>query len=190
MMDAFDRAIMFAAQKHSGAVRKGTKIPYIVHPMEVAAIAATMTDDPEVLAAAVLHDVAEDVGITEGELTERFGERIARLVMSESEDKRGGENKAESWRIRKEETIQHLQNATDINVKIIALSDKLSNMRSIYRDYTSIGESFWLRFNQKDKTQHAWYYSEVAKALSDLSDTFAWQEYSQLIKNVFGEAMQ
>ena len=47
-----------------GAVRKGNDIPYIVHPMEALSIAATMTNDPEVLAATVLHDVVEDTAIT------------------------------------------------------------------------------------------------------------------------------
>ncbi len=52
-----DQAIIFAAKAHAGAVRKGSKVPYIVHPIEAAAIVAGMTDDPEVIAAAVLHDV-------------------------------------------------------------------------------------------------------------------------------------
>ena len=54
----FARAVAFAACAHDGQCRKGGTLPYIVHPMEAAAIAATMTDDGEVLSAAVLHDVA------------------------------------------------------------------------------------------------------------------------------------
>lgn len=185
-LNTLDRAIMFAAKKHSGAKRKGTDIPYIVHPMEAAAIAATMTSDPEVLAAAVLHDVAEDAGVTVNELSNQFGERVAALVMSESEDKREGQDKADSWKFRKEETIEYLRNAKDVNIKIIALSDKLSNMRSIYRDYKTIGESLWERFNQKDKTMHGWYYASLAEAVSELSGTFAWREYRHLITEVFG----
>ena len=112
---------------------------------------------------------------------------MAELVMAESEDKCEGESKSASWRKRKEETIVHLRGISDIDVKMIALSDKLSNMRSIYRDYTTIGEDFWNRFNQKDKSQHGWYYSEMADVLSELSDTFAWKEYSQLVGIVFEE---
>ena len=185
--DLLNRAIVFAVEKHAGAVRKGTVIPYIVHPLEALAIASSMTDRQEVFAAAVLHDVVEDAGVSRSELVDRFGERVAELVMAESEDKREDEDKSASWRTRKEETIAHLRKISNIDVKVIALSDKLSNMRSIYRDYTTIGEDFWNRFNQKDKSQHGWYYSEMADVLSELSDTFAWKEYSQLVGIVFEE---
>lgn len=66
--DILDRAILFATEAHRGAFRKGTRIPYILHPLEAAAIAATITVDHEVLAAAVLHDVIEDTAVTEEEL--------------------------------------------------------------------------------------------------------------------------
>ena len=58
-----DRAIVFATRAHSGTYRKGTKIPYIVHPIEAAAIVATMTDDPDMIAAAVLQEVVEDTTV-------------------------------------------------------------------------------------------------------------------------------
>ena len=57
------KAAVFAAKAHEGMMRKGSKIPYIYHPMEVALIVAQMTDDPEVIAAAYLHDVIEDAGV-------------------------------------------------------------------------------------------------------------------------------
>ena len=50
-MDVFDRAIRFAAEAHSGMVRRGENAPYILHPMEVASIVGTMTGDREILAA-------------------------------------------------------------------------------------------------------------------------------------------
>ena len=74
-MTLVTQAVIFAAQAHDGAARKGSEIPYIVHPMEVVAIASTMTDDPQVLAAAALHDVMEDCGVTFETLSERFGVR-------------------------------------------------------------------------------------------------------------------
>ena len=70
-MTLVTQAVIFAAQAHDGAARKGSEIPYIVHPMEVVAIASTMTDDPQVLAAAALHDVMEDCGVTFETLSER-----------------------------------------------------------------------------------------------------------------------
>ena len=75
-------AMIFAARAHDGMLRKGTNIPYIVHPAEVAAIAATMTEDENVLAAALLHDVMEDCGVTQAQLVQQFGERVAQLVIA------------------------------------------------------------------------------------------------------------
>ena len=83
-----DHAIIFATKAHSGTTRKGTNVPYIVHPIEAAAIVSAMTDDEEVIAAAVLHDVIEDTEATREDLLARFGRRITDLVMNESEDKR------------------------------------------------------------------------------------------------------
>ena len=58
------KAAAFAAKAHEGALRKGSNMPYIVHPKEVAAIVAVMGGEPEAIAAAYLHDVIEDAGIT------------------------------------------------------------------------------------------------------------------------------
>lgn len=55
-----NEAIEFAAKAHEGQLRKGTKKPYIVHPIEVSEIVSAMTDDEEVICAAVLHDTIED----------------------------------------------------------------------------------------------------------------------------------
>ena len=83
-----EEAIAFATKAHKGQYRKGTKRPYIVHPLEVAKIVSTMTKDEDVICAAVLHDTIEDCkGITEETLRLQFGDRVAQLVAGESEDK-------------------------------------------------------------------------------------------------------
>jgi (p)ppGpp synthase/HD superfamily hydrolase len=58
------KAIEFAAKAHAGQYRKGTKIPYICHPMNVCQILASLKCSPEVMAAGILHDVLEDTRIT------------------------------------------------------------------------------------------------------------------------------
>ena len=68
---------------------------------------------------------------------------------------------------------------------MITLGDKLSNIRAIYRDYSTIGDELWKRFNQKDKSEHAWYYKTIAELLSELSSTFAYKEYVELVNKVF-----
>lgn len=183
-----DRAIIFATRAHSGTYRKGTKIPYIVHPIEAAAIAATMTDDPDVIAAAVLHDVVEDTDATTEEIRFFFNNHIADLVEAESENKRRDLPPQETWMIRKMETLEFLRTRAGREAKILALSDKLSNIRAIHRDQKNIGDELWNRFNEKRKEKHGWMYRQTAEALKELSDTMAWKEYDDLVRKTFEES--
>ena len=171
-------AAVFAERAHRGVFRKGTDIPYITHPMEAAVIVSAFTDDEEMIAAALLHDVMEDAGVTRGELEQAFGPRVAWLVMDESEDKR------KTWQERKSYTVRHLMTASR-EIKILALGDKLSNMRSTARDYLVLGDDIWQRFNEKDKRKHAWYYWGIAHALKELESHVYYQEYIMLCRNVF-----
>lgn len=184
-MDVFDEAVCFAVRKHSGQVRKLSTVPYIVHPLEVAAIVGTMTDDKEILAAAVLHDTVEDTDTTPEEILEHFGKRVYLLVSTETEDKREDRPPAETWELRKEETLLILENTKDIGVKMMWLGDKLSNIRSFRRQYDKIGHKVWQSLNQKDPAKQGWYYSMVAKYLSDLKDFDAYREYVSHVNHIF-----
>ena len=179
-----DRAITFAVKAHQGMERKGKGFPYIVHPMEAVCIVATMTNDQELLAAAALHDVIEDTDTTADDLKKEFGERVAMLVEAESDDKTGG-SKAETWHQRKQDSLDRLRNA-DLDIKIVALGDKLSNMRAIAHDYAVLGDELWNRFTVKDPAEHAWRYHALAEALNDLSDTDAYKEFHTLVNKTFG----
>ena len=106
MMDMVTKAIEFAARAHDGMVRKKNNTPYILHPLEAAVIVGTMTDNQDVISAAVLHDVVEDTGITIEEIEENFGARVKALVESETEDKRADLPPENTWRIRKEESLE------------------------------------------------------------------------------------
>ena len=59
-----DKAIIFAVNAHAGTERRGKGFPYIIHPLEAVSIVATITSDPELLAAAALHDTVEDTDVT------------------------------------------------------------------------------------------------------------------------------
>lgn len=183
-----DKAVRFAAEKHSGSTRKGTDVPYIVHPMEAAAIVAGITDDQELIAAALLHDTLEDTGATYDELVSLFGKRVADLVAAESEDKQEEKPAAETWKVRKQTTIDELKKA-GYDSRLLVLADKLSNIRAIERDVKAQGDCFWNRFNQKDPLMHAWYYMSIAEILESdpkLKDTQACREYADRVKAVFG----
>lgn len=181
----FERALLFCAEAHRGAKRKLGSTPYILHPMEVATIAATLTSDEEILAAALLHDVIEDTRFTEEDVRSHFGNRIADLVLSETEDKMRDRPANETWRIRKEKSLSVLTRSSDPGVKIIWLSDKLSNIRSFYRNYLTLGSAMWERFNQRDPAQHAWYYRTIRQLTQELSDTPAWQEFTEKVNFIF-----
>ena len=180
MMELVSEAIAFAVRAHDGMRRKQSEAPYILHPMEAAVIVGTMTNDQELIAAAALHDVVEGAGITIEEIGERFGKRVQELVQSETEDKREDLPPTDTWKIRKEESLEVLKNTEDIAVLMVWLGDKLANMRSLYREWKVEGNAMWQRFNQKDITQQAWYYRSIVKYTERLSDTPAWLEYKTL----------
>lgn len=182
----FDKAVNFATKAHLGQTRKGSNTPYIEHPLEVADIARTMTSDEEVLSAAVLHDTVEDTDVSIDDIRKSFGSRVADLVMSDTENKRKGISAEKTWKIRKQETIDNLNKTSDVSKKILVLSDKLSNMRQLFRDYSLIGDEVWQRFHQKDKGEHEWYYKSILEATKDLEQYQAWHEYQSLIEAVFG----
>lgn len=184
--DILDKAIIFATNAHSGSCRKGTSLPYIIHPMEVAAIVSTMTDSKAVIAAAVLHDTVEDTNATIEDIRREFGDEMAELVSSESENKRENLPSSDTWKIRKQETVNRLKNESSKEAKMIALGDKLSNIRAIWRDYNTIGDKLWERFNQNDPHEILWYYGAVAESLADLKDELAYKEYVKLVNEMKG----
>lgn len=183
--DLLDRAIMFAVRAHAGTERRGKGFPYIVHPMEAVEIVATMTPDQELLAAAALHDTVEDTDVTVEQIRAEFGDRIASLVASESDTFEQGVSEEDSWHARKQAAIDRLSSASH-DAKIVALGDKLSNMRAIARDYAMQGDKLWNLFHAKDPKDHEWHYRGLASALHELQDTFAYKEFEQLINQVFG----
>ena len=181
-----DRAIMFAVRAHAGTERRGKGFPYIVHPLEAVEIVATMTPDQELLAAAALHDTVEDTDVTIEQIRAEFGDRIASLVASDSDEKVSGVSAEQSWVIRKQAAINRLSHASR-DAKTVALGDKLSNMRAIARDYAMQGDDLWNLFRVKDRRDHEWHYRGLADALRELQDTFAYKEFESLIDQVFGE---
>lgn len=177
----FDKAVIFATKAHSGTERRGKGYPYIIHPMEAASIVATITNDQEMLAAAILHDAVEDTDVTIGQLRELFGERIAQLVDNETAPLPDNT----PWRARKEAQLEQLKNAP-FDSKVVAIGDKLSNLRAITADYRQIGDVLWNRFHAPNgKKDIAWYYRSLAEAMSELSETAPYQEFVRLLEETF-----
>ena len=186
-MELLNRAMAFSIDAHGNAVRKGDGLPAILHAMEAATIAATLTSDEEVLAAAVLHDTVEDAGVDPQDIRSQFGERVVALVGAETEDKMRHLPPSVSWRARKEAAIERMRGETDPGAACITLGDKLSNMRSFYRIKQRQGAAMWASFNQTDPEEHHWYYRSLARALAPLADSPAWREYHWLLRQIFEE---
>jgi len=124
-----EEAYAFAEASHKGQLRKSGE-PYISHPAAVAEIIANMQLDDKSIAAALLHDVIEDTGVSEAELTQRFGAEVASLVE--------GVTKLEklSFTSRDEAQVENLRKmflamARDLRVILIKLADRLHNMRTV-----------------------------------------------------------
>jgi (p)ppGpp synthase/HD superfamily hydrolase len=173
----FHNAIIFAARKHKGQLRKGTDIPYIAHIMEVMQILIENGCGEEIIIAGILHDTLEDTETTPDEIRYNFGKEVLSIVNSETEDK------SLDWFERKKITIDHLFTA-NIATKLVCCADKLSNIRSIYADLQEIGERVWERFNApKEKIQ--WYYEGIISALSAIKDADMYNELKKFVKDVF-----
>ena len=177
-----NKAIRFAVTAHAGQVRKGTKIPFILHPMEVGVIVATLTCDEEIISAAILHDTVEDCPhVSLEDIRREFGDRIASLVDCESEDK------TKTWLERKKHTIMYLKNDASMEGRYIAMGDKLANIRSLVRDYEQVGDELWNRFNMKDPKMQGWYYRSIIDSLDCLKGCPAYEEYVELVNRLFKE---
>lgn len=183
-----DDAIRFAVEAHAGTERRGKGFPYVIHVLEAMAIVATMTPDPEMLAAAALHDTVEDTDITLDQIRARFGARVAALVEAETDRLFAAEDESKSWRARKQAAIDRIA-AASREAKMVALGDKLSNMRAIAMDYRRQGDALWTLFHAPGgRADHAWHYHGLAESLQELSETDAYREFTALVTEVFGPA--
>lgn len=168
-MSIVSKALVFATEHHQHQHRKGTKIPYMVHLLNVCKLVAENNCSDEVLAAALLHDVVGDTDVTIEEVEAQFGKKVAEIVRGATEleklEKRAIEKKS-TWQERKEHTIHFLQHEATIDQLLVSGADKLDNLRSIVHDHKKIGEKIWSRFNAS-KEQQAWYFTSIAIILMD-----------------------
>ncbi|HEU0074573.1 MAG TPA: bifunctional (p)ppGpp synthetase/guanosine-3',5'-bis(diphosphate) 3'-pyrophosphohydrolase [Dehalococcoidia bacterium] len=129
-------AYEFAHEAHEGQNR-ATGDPYIVHPIDAAMTVADLSLDGAAIAAALLHDVVEDCGVSNEEISKRFGADVARLV--EGVTKLSRLNLLRPEDVHWDEGVQadnlrkmFLAMAEDIRVVVIKLADRLHNMRTLH----------------------------------------------------------
>lgn len=174
-----DQAIETALKYHAGERRKGTNVPYAVHPLAVGMILAAAGCSGQVIAAGILHDTLEDTSLTAHELRRTFGHEVASLVAACTEP-----DKSLPWETRKEHTLASMEKAP-LLVRLIVCADKLHNIRTIAEDREKVGEIIWDRFNRGESDQE-WYYRGLVRVLRSRGDQ---GEYGSLFM-AFEEAVE
>jgi (p)ppGpp synthase/HD superfamily hydrolase len=178
--ELLDQAIEVATLAHRQQHRKGSDLPYIVHPLAVGMTLARANCDEEIIAAGILHDTVEDTDITLADIAEKFGVRVAAIVAGASEP-----DKTQPWQNRKAHTIAHLRDAS-MDVRMVVCADKLHNVRSIRRDLDRVGESVWDRFS-RGRADQAWYYHSIMESLACGGSLPLLDELRQAVDALFGE---
>jgi (p)ppGpp synthase/HD superfamily hydrolase len=155
-----DAALVFAARAHRAQVRKGTDIPYIIHPVQVSLILLRHGFDEDLAIAGLLHDTVEDTDSTIEDIAATFGAGDAALVAAVTEEKIDDGGERRPWRVRKQEQLDHLAGA-GARVAALKAADALHNSASTLADLRRAGPEVWDRFNAPVKDS-LWYYGQVA----------------------------
>jgi (p)ppGpp synthase/HD superfamily hydrolase len=158
-------ALALAAKAHRDQMRKGTNVPYIVHPVQVSMILLAHGFDEDVAIAGILHDTVEDTDVTFDELRARFGEGVATLVGGVTEQKSDASAHKRPWRVRKEEQLAHLEHA-DARTAALKAADALHNASCTLADVRAEGPGAWKRFNAAPEDS-VWYYQQVARLVGE-----------------------
>lgn len=154
-------AIDFATKAHAGQFRKGTAIPYIVHPMAVGLLAYSYSNDTDLACAGLLHDTLEDTKAVYADIEKHFNKRVADLVYSVTE-----ENPDDPWKVRKEKALKRVK-YYDHDQLTLKASDVIANCQDILRDYAEVGDDLWKRFNASgNKGNLTDHYKKMLKTLS------------------------
>jgi (p)ppGpp synthase/HD superfamily hydrolase len=157
-MDRIARAVVFAALSHAGQRRKGTMVPYIVHPCTVALRLQRYGAEEDVIIAGVLHDVVEDAGVSLDAIRHEFGDRVAELVAAVSEQKRSADGEI-PWETRKRVALARLP-AAGPSAALIKAADALDNIWTICADLERVGPDVWARFKRGRESQ-LWLYRQT-----------------------------
>lgn len=150
-------ALEFACRAHAGQTRKGSKVPYLTHPVAVSRSLMEVGCGEDLAVAALLHDLVEDTAVSEADLRQRFGERVADLVREASEP-----DKSLPWEERKRHTLEQLAHEQDEEVLLLVLADKLDNLSQLRRDLQLEGEKVWSRFS-RGHSQQKWLFDGLVE---------------------------
>jgi len=163
--DVINHAFAFAAKHHDRQVRKGTKLPYLTHPANVAVILTRYGCDNDTVVAGILHDVIEDCvrdGYTRAMLEQRIGDKFGPNILDtvlgvtyRRHDDEGVELSADE---RKSDYLDRLSGANE-KARWVCAADKVHNASSIIADLrrTIDPETVWSRFGGGKASTAGWY---------------------------------
>ncbi len=137
-----ERAIVVTLAAHAGQLRRGSPVPYAVHPLHAAFMLARLGLSETAIQAALLHDVVEDCpSWTLARLESEFGAAVASIVEQLTEDK------SRTWEQRKRAGIERVASMTPDALAVKA-ADKLHNLASLARElqHTQDVDEFWGRY--------------------------------------------
>ncbi|MFO7741344.1 MAG: HD domain-containing protein [Anaerolineae bacterium] len=161
----YEEALQLAAVAHHQQMRKGSELPYIVHPVHVSVILLRHGFAMEVAIAGLLHDVVEDQGYDLTEIEKQFGPRVAEMVGALTERKRDAGGEKRPWEVRKREALEQIRGGSKETVAVKA-ADTLHNAYSFVQDLRQQGSQIWQYFNRGPQSQLD-YYREVLRVTED-----------------------
>ena len=173
--DRINHAFAYAAKHHDQQVRKGTRLPYLTHPANVAVILTRYGQDEETVLAGILHDVIEDCvnekytrEMLEQRMGEKFGATVLDTVLAVTHRRHDDEGVELSSEERKDDYLERLERASD-RARWVCAADKVHNGSSIIADLkrTQFPETVWGRFNVGREGTVRWY-RRVYERLAEL----------------------
>jgi (p)ppGpp synthase/HD superfamily hydrolase len=176
------KAIAITIEKHKDQNRKGTPLPYSMHPISLAMLLMEHSFKEEQIIAALLHDMIEDTDMTYGEIEEEFGIKVMTLVRDCTE-----QNRHEKWEQRKTATLDKFQ-ALDIDAKWIVLVDKLHNLYSMYQQ-SLVDEDVFTHFS-RPKEKQQWYYDSLYRLFEgeeDIKRHVLFKSFKEYYRALFTE---
>ena len=196
--DRINHALAFAAKHHDRQVRKGTRLPYITHPANVAIILARYGQPDETIVAGILHDVIEDcvsenwsAEMLEERIGEKFGLSVLETVLMVSHRKIDDDGNEFDSQEKKTDYLERLARASE-SARWVCAADKIHNASSVLADLrrTVDPESVWSRFSVGKEGTIRWYRAVhdrlralgfVAPILEELRDVaVALEQYSDI----------
>jgi (p)ppGpp synthase/HD superfamily hydrolase len=154
--ERYEEALRVVTVAHRQQTRKGSGLPYVIHPVHVSVILLRHGFSMESAIAGLLHDVVEDQDYDLAEIRSRFGARVADMVTALSERKSDAVGVKRPWEVRKREALEQIRQASREAVAV-KCADTLHNAHSFVQDLRREGAEIWQHFNRGPQSQLDYY---------------------------------